>query len=307
MKKIFTILFAVLCSPIFAQTSENEPNNAFTSANGLPKDSLKFGTVNNTSDLYDYFTSSISNDGTVTFYVSATNNGGTNGYLYLYFYDSRQGSGQLLGRYAGNNSNVGVGKSVTDTISFFGRAIDDFYIRIEASTNFSYTIKHTVSDTSVNDLEPNNTFNQSLLISKNEIKKGHIMYTGRGSSDNYDYYKTILPYDGTLKIIVKGKNTSGKSSYLYMYGYDGRGATGQNLARYISNNSNVAAGATINDTIFLYGRAIDTVYFRIEGSGAFSYQLQFDILDSSQNDQEPNNSISQALPLQITGTKVWSY
>lgn len=297
MKKIFTIILGLLPLFVFAQTSENEPNNAFSSANSFLKDSIKTGTVNNTTDVYDYFTTTLPYNGTVIFSITATNNGGASGFMFLNFYDARQGSGNLLGRYAGNTSNVGAGKSVVDTIRFYGRSAEAMYLRIESSTNFSYTIKYTVVDSSTNDLEPNDSYAQSLFIAKDEIKKGQTRYTKSGNIDNYDYYKTVLPYDGTLKIMVKGKNTSGTSNYLYLSGYDGRAALGQNLNKYISNKTNVLAGETIYDTIYMYGRGVDTVYFRLESSGAFTYQLQYSLIDSSRNDAEPNSSISQALPI----------
>jgi non-canonical (house-cleaning) NTP pyrophosphatase len=179
----------------------------------------------------------------------------------------------------------------------YGRAQDSFYFKFESASAFQYSFKYDILDTSLNDPEPNNQFSEATPIIKLEEKKGHIRYASNGSFDVYDYYKTALPYDGTMIIYVKATNQGGATSYLYLYGFDGRKLPGQVLNRYISNTSNVAAGQTIYDTIYIHGRATDSFYFRFESSAAYKYSFKFNVVDSSRNDIEPNNLIDEAVPV----------
>jgi hypothetical protein len=290
--KLTTLLLCcwLISVSTIAQVAEHEPNNSFEIADTIGKGSVKTGVVNNTTDPSDYFATLLTTDGTLKIYVQATNNSGANGYLYMYGYDARKGSGQVLAKYISNTSNVAAGTTIYDTIIIHGRAADSFYFRLEAAGTFSYSLRYDVVASSDNDVEPNNDFEQALTINHQEEKKGHIGYVRRGVTDGDDFYKAQLPVDGTLKIYVKGINQSGASGYMYMYGYDGRKGSGQVLAHYINNNSNVAAGATINDTILLYGRAAEVFYFRVQSAGAFRYTLTYSMEDAGDNDIEPNNT-----------------
>jgi hypothetical protein len=267
----------------------------------------KFGHINyltkGVPDQVDYYRTVLPHDGTLKIYITGTNLSGTNGYLYLYGFDGRNIFGQVLARYISNTSNVLAYKSITDTIYMYGRAVDTFYFRIESSGAFKYSLKYEILDTSAKDIEPNGLITQAVPIKPNETKVGHINYISKGVLDNYDYYKTVLPKDGTLKIYIEGTNLSGTTGYLYMYGFDGRGQSGQVLAKYISNSSNIPPYSTIVDTIYMFGRAVDTFYFRIEGAGAFKYSLKYEITDTSTNDLEPNNIITQSVSLKILEVK----
>jgi len=44
----------------------------------------------------------------------------------------------------------------------------------------------------------------------------------------------------------------------------------------------------------MYGRAVDSFYFRFEAGAAFKYTFKYDVLDASPNDVEPNNSFAEA-------------
>ena len=281
----------------FSQVPEVEPNNTFESADNISAGTVKTATVNNSTDPLDYFTSQLSTDGTMKIYVQATNTAGSNGYLYLYGYDVRKGNGQVLAKYISNTSNVPPGTTIYDTIVIHGRTADAFYFRFEAPGAFTYSFKYEVVNISENDIEPNNDFEHSLAISRLAEKKGHIGYIKSGGADGDDFYKTALPIDGTFKIFVKGTNQSGANGYMYLYGYDGRKGNGQVLAKYISNTSNVPYRETIYDTIILNGRAADSFYFRIQSAGAFDYSISYDLVDSTLNDAEPNNTFDEPVTI----------
>ncbi|HEX8332141.1 MAG TPA: hypothetical protein VF622_05935 [Segetibacter sp.] len=293
-------LFAVNC---YSQVPEREPNNTFETADTTNASSLKTGSINNTNDVYDYFVAVFPADGTLKIYVQGTNNSTFNGYLYLTGWDRRKGSGQIFGRYISNNSNVSPGATVRDTITIYGRAADSFYFRQESTGAWTYNLSYDIIDTSANDTEPNNSFEEGTYINQKEEKNGHISYVKSGVVDQHDYYRTYLTKDGTLKIYIKGTNHTGTNSYLYLTGWDRRKGSGQVFGRYISNSSNIAAGATVGDTITIYSRAADSFYFRIESTGAWNYKISYDVLDTSENDIESNDAFENSTPINATEEK----
>jgi hypothetical protein len=294
MKRLYTLLLLLIGFYANAQT-EAEPNNSFETVNSLEAGIGKTGSVNPVNDDYDYYRAILPVDGTMKIYVQGTNTSSSAGYLYMYGYDRRKANGQIVANYI-KSSNIAAGATIKDTIAVFGRAADTFYIRLQSSQAFSYSIRYEMLDVSTNDAEPNNTFETSIPIAQLVEKEGHIGYRSNGSEDALDYYKTALPKDGTLKIYVKGINNNGSAGYLYLYGYDKRKANGQVIANYIKS-SNTPAGATIYDTITLHGRGADSFFFRIQSSVAFSYTLKYDIVDTSANDAEPNNTFEQPIVL----------
>ncbi|MCY7423224.1 MAG: T9SS type A sorting domain-containing protein [Chitinophagaceae bacterium] len=294
MRLLYTFLLVCTTLVLSAQT-ETEPNNDFQQANYLNVNARVSGSVITGIDDYDYFVTVLPIDGTMKIYVEGTNNGTANGYLYMYGYDRGKANGQVVGTYI-QSSSITPGTSIRDTISLYGRAADTFYIRLQTSQTFSYSISYNMVDTSLNDAEPNNTFEGALSINHLEEKSGHIGYLSNGTNDTYDYYKTILPYDGTLKIIVRGTNNGAGNGYLYMYGFDRLKESGQVFSKYISS-SNTPKGAAIFDTITVYGRAADTFYYRILSSQAFSYSFKYEMVDTSENDAEPNNTFEEALAI----------
>ena len=93
--------------------------------------------------------------------------------------------------------------------------------------------------------EPNNTFETANPINRYEQKTATINTT----SDDNDYFRTVFPEDGTLKIYVQATGTGALGpGWLYLYGYDRR-KTGTVAGRYISGSTSVPAGVTVFDTI----------------------------------------------------------
>ncbi len=290
-------------------TSDVEDNGTFNSATSINVDQQKSGTIRYSNgagtDIYDYYKTNLPYDGTLKIMVQATNMScANNQYVILKGYDRRQGSGQLFDKILAGNSAVAAGQTVYDTILLCGRAADSFYLRFEASRAFKYQWSYEVIDTSVNDIEPNNSFATALPIAENENKAGHIKYFSNGGADDLDHYKTLLAKDGTLKIMVQATNMScANNQWVYLRGYDRRQGIGQIFEKYPANNSAVAAGQTVYDTIFICGRAADSFYLRFEASNSFKYQWSYAMVDTSVNDVEPNNSFATALPITELQTK----
>jgi hypothetical protein len=290
-------------------TSDIEDNGTFNTATSINALQQKSGTVRYSNgagtDTYDYYKTNLPNDGTLKIIVQATNMSCANGqWLYLRGYDRRQGGGQIFEKYLANNSSVSAGQTVYDTILICGRAADSFYLRFEASSSFKYQWSYVMVDTSVNDAEPNGDFAIALPIAELQTKVGHIKYYNNGGADDYDYYKTLLPKEGTLKILVQATNMGcANGQWVYLRGYDKRQGGGQIFEKYLANNSSVSAGQTVYDTILICGRAADSFYLRFEASSSFKYQWSYVMVDTSVNDAEPNGSFAQAIAVGSAQTK----
>jgi len=147
------------------------------------------------------------------------------------------------------------------------------------------------------EMESNNTFSTANYFAEDNAKTGSI-----SPPTDQDYFVTRQSVDGTMKIFVKATNTGSGNSWLYLTVFGGN--RGQLITRYISGTTSITAGATVYDTITLYGRAVDSVFFKFESSGTFSYELKYDVVHTSTNDAEPNSSYSSAILLPQGGTKM---
>ena len=286
-----------------AKNNDTEPNGSFASAIQINEKETKTGHIkyilNGIVDDIDYYRAKISEDGTLKVYVSATNTSGANNWANITVYGSNKG--QLATRYISGTSSIGIGATVYDTITLYGRGVDSVFFKIEASGTFLYDLQYDVIKTKNNDTEPNGSFASAIQINENETKTGHIKYILNGIVDDNDYYRAKISEDGTLKVYVSATNTSGANNWANITVYGSN--KGQLATRYISGTSSIGIGATVYDTITLYGRGIDSVFFRFEASGTFSYSFRYEILDKSTNDAEPNGSFASALPVNRNETK----
>ena len=295
-KFVYNFKYQMLDSSV----NDVEPNNSFSTAININENQTKLGHIkynsNGGSDDFDYYQTILPKDGTVKVYIKAKNTSCANGqYMYARFYDRRQGNGEFYQKYIPNSASVPAGATIYDTITICNRAADTMYMRLEATNPFQYEIKYEVKDTSANDIEPNNSFAAAININENQTKVGHIKYYSNGGSDDYDYYKTILPKDGTVKVYIKAKNTScANGQYMFTRFYDRRQGNGEFYQKYVPSSASVPAGNIIYDTITLCNRAADTMYIRFEAPNPFQYEIKYEVVDTSANDIEPNNSFTQA-------------
>jgi hypothetical protein len=290
MKNFTTLLFLFASLVSYAQTNEQEPNNSFGTANYISKDIGTTGNISSVSD-YDFFVAYQPVDGSIKIYVKGTNTGAASSYCYLTLY---AGNKSIINqRYLAGKASVVPGATVYDTITLYGHGVDSLFFKFQSNGTFSYDFNYEFNETKNNDVEPNGSFALAVPIKQNETKFGHIGYVLNGIVDNYDYYRTKTPDDGTLKIYVSATNSGASSSYCYFYLYAGNKTLIDQ--RYISGTANVVSGATIYDTITLQGRAVDSVFFRFQSNGTFSYDFKYKIEDISINDIEPNNTLQTSI------------
>lgn len=272
-----------------------EPNNTFVQAKpvtaGLPQ-SGRIGYTSVASDDNDYFYTILPDDGTLRYYVqydNTSNSTGADFYSYIY----NRGKTQIA---AGSRLNQPLGIS-TDTLTVFGQEADTVYFRTNASASFSYTFRYEMLTEGPSDPEPNNTFAQAAAFSPADTVQGRIGYTDF-TTDANDYFYSVLPTDGTLRYIVDFNNTSGSTGAdFYSYAYDKNQTQIGSLTRF-----NQPLGVRPTDTVNIYCRAADTVYFRISSSGSFTYSLRYEMIPTGVTVTEPISTLATARRITLDDT-----
>ncbi|HPI53814.1 MAG TPA: hypothetical protein PLU10_03920, partial [Chitinophagaceae bacterium] len=299
MKKLFCFLIG-LCTFLVsnAQVPEIEPNDNFSQSQTINLFEIASGNVTAVND--DYYRIVFTQDATIQIGGQATNVSATNGWINSKVYD-KSGTEIRNWDFTGSSccSNFSPNQTRVDTIQIHGRQADTLFIRFFTNQNFNYQWSYQLLNTSVNDVEPNGTFSSALLYNENQVKQGHIYYAYNGNVDANDYYRTVLPKNGTLKIKVKAKNVSGQNGYIYMKVFDGAFTEIANFdigSSYCCSNMGPFQQRT--DSILIYGRNSDTTYFRVYGNTAMQYELSYQMLDTSVVDAEPNNNVAQATLIQ---------
>src|SRR5690606_16275010 len=145
------------------------------------------------------------------------------------------------------------------------RQADTVFFRINASRCYTYSLSYEMLPITPGDAEPNNSYATAVSFDYTDTVEGRICYSG-SSTDDYDYFYSVLPEDGTLRIYLDKhnmSNSSGADFYLYVY----------NKAQ-----SNIGYKASANDavdahdahTLDIYCRQADTVFFRINASQCYT-------------------------------------
>lgn len=188
-----------------------------------------------------------------------------------------------------------------DTIKIRGFSADTFYLRLrtDLGTNpnggkVSYTIKYELVDSTGNaDPEPNGTTATAIPITAGQVKKGHVRFLKDAISyDIRDYYKTVFPADGSLRVYLKSTYRApdgGNSLQFNTSGFSGVSTTNPPLNYF-------EADSVYLDTLNICGTAGGDLYFELTSSVPYEYELWYEIVDTStvDNDVEPNNSFAQA-------------
>lgn len=114
------------------------------------------------------------------------------------------------------------------------------------------------------------------------------------------YYKTILPAQGTLKIVVNGKNTGGISSTLKLEVYDSR-QTDLILSKNLQKTT-IAPNEEVSDTILISCRAEEMIFFKFSTNSVFAFTLSYTMENISESDLENNNTLETAVPFKLDTT-----
>ncbi|MFB2119440.1 T9SS type A sorting domain-containing protein [Parapedobacter sp. 2B3] len=280
---------------------EAEPNDGFPQAIIVNEgDSIRgqIGYVaNGATDRNDYYKTGLPDDGTVKIYIEGLHTGGSDGSFSFYAYDK---SRRQIATKSALGESVSKGGVVHDTIEIHSRAADTLYFQVYQGANrsFAYEMRYEVVDRSANDLGPNDVFQQAADLLENEAANGHIGYVADGVTDRYDYYQTPVPEDGTVKIYLEGLHTGGSTGSFTFYAYD---KSNRQLVTRTVGESSVTLGDQVRDTIEIYSRAADTLYFLVyQGSNrSFAYKIRYEVVDKGANDWEPNNTFDEATTVTV--------
>lgn len=274
-------------------SNDVEPNGDFADAKEMFDGVTQTGRISYTNgianDANDYFFTVLPDDGTVEFiyeYTNTSNNVGADLYLYTY----NRSKAQLT---SDSKVNVLTTGTFRDTLYVYCQAADTFYFRLFSTGCFNYTINYNLLPANTPDLEPNNDFATAKPIADGVPQSGRTAYNNGLTTDQNDYYYTVLPDDGTVRFVYEYTNTSNSSDAdLYLYTYN------RSRGQLTSDSKvNVLSTGTFSDTFYVYCQAADTFYFRLFSSGCFNYTVQYDLLPANTPDLEPNFDFATAKPV----------
>ncbi len=269
-----------------AESNNVEPDSTRALAAELPLNGSKQGHINyyynNHRDSADWYRVTTNADGR----LRLTMKSGNGRYVWAYLYD--------------NNGTTEIASGNTDGTAYVvnkdGLAAGTYYVKIKTFYNDHFA-PYTLSDslftpTEANDIEPNDSRAQALVLPLNGKKTGHINYYYNNHKDSTDWYKVTTNADGRLRLTVK----SGNGQNVWAYLYDNDGIT-ELKAGYTSGNAVV---------VDKDGLAAGTYYIRVNTfytNEWAPYTLSDSLFKPDQaNDTEPNNSRTEAVTLPANGS-----
>jgi hypothetical protein len=272
---------------------ETEPNDNGVSSDTTSEGVMFSGSMSN-SDLNDYFFTVLPDDGTVKLKFTTTGTDpGNNTDMQVYVYNK---AFSQIGFFSRNNLSNGT--SYTDSIMVYCRAADTIYFRFfqfAGTGSLNYNATYTLEVPGPNDAEPNNDFSSANSIIENNTYSGRLGHTSI-STDIDDRYITVLPDDGSTVLKFNYRATNGSPTtdmqvYVYNKNFSQIGFFSQN---------NLVPDSTYSDSLTVYCRAADTVYFRFyvfNGTGCMAYDFSYTQKVEGNADPEPNDNATMASPV----------
>lgn len=275
MKKYILLFLIIFIGNLFAEV---EPNNTYLQANTLGPNSSDSGSLSDgtqsTNDPEDWFKITIPSDGALFF--NATTSTGFD--LDLYIYDingsTNIASGSRYGTY--------------EYVYYAALKAGTYYLRVyrySGSGTYTLNSKFTAAPYT-NDTESNDTYQTATTFALNSTTYGHIKYYQNGSTDWDDWYKFVIPADGSVSF-----SSESDSADVDLYLYDVNGTTS------IATGSTYGLKEQVQHTNLMPG----TYYLRIYGySSHGGYKItstytQTNYNGTQTNDSEKNDSYSTAV------------
>lgn len=193
--------------------SEIEPNNIYSQATTLGLNTSDSGALNESTqtlaaDNEDWWKVTLPSDGSL--YIETNSSSGLD--VDLYIFDSN-GTTSIVSAYK---------TGLKESISHVALKAGTYFVRAYRATGTgSYTIlSRFTAAPYINDSEPNDSYQQALILNLNSEATGHIKYFGNGATDYEDWWKVIIPTDGSLKV-----TTESDSAEIDLYIFDINGTT----------------------------------------------------------------------------------
>lgn len=195
---------------------------------------------------------------------------------------------------------------VSDTIKIRGFSPGDYYFRLRTDYGnygkVSYRFKYETLDSTGNvDPEPNFQASNAIPIAAGETRRGNMNFVSPTSNFDFrDYYKTVLPEDGNLRVYLKiifRENTDGGAISFLGSGFNRNVSTGPH--QYFMSDS------TYYDTMDICGAGKGEYLLYLESYHAFEYEFRYEIIETigADKDVEPNNTFAQATLVGANVTK----
>ena len=169
-----------------------------------------------------------------------------------------------------------------------------YYIEVkrnggEGSFTISYSFKATSSEYA-GDSEPNNTYQRAKTISNGKKKTGHLGYYYWDDRDDVDWYKLVVPENGTVKVTVIAHGDL-DLNYTTLYALDAN--------KELHNRGNCWGGNDKSNGVFIVPSCAPGTYYleikRNGGQGGYTIKYNFTPTSSTYpNDSEPNDTYEGA-------------
>ena len=247
-------------------------------------------------DKVDYFFSALPEDGTITIIATFTYTGVVTDNVSPIASFSMSGTPGGGGGFGGGVLTTG---TASDTATLACVAIDTAYLQVSTNACFSYELTYFITPpaTTADPLE-NDNFDAATLLTVGEQQEGHIGFRRFGSAidraDGRDYYKTVLPDDGTLRVYVDllpSDEFDFFSLLTSVYGGDRRLIGSQQLQE-LDNSLPLAS-----DTLTFSCLARDTIYVVVESASCYGYRLRYELEPSPTAADPETNDLATAAVL----------
>lgn len=259
-------------------------------------------------DNYDSYEFTLPQDGAITLYVKARNDGCGSG---LYF--------DLQDQWGSSVSNF----DYVQLVSWNGTCNETVYaiktvraftagtyrLRIHngnwgTDEKVSYTLKYQFQPytDSGSDQEYNNTQATARTINAGETKKGYVQFISPGF-DNIDHYKSTLSAQSSINVYIQARYRG--------YGNAPFSPNGNKLTfNYITAGITkvippgttavpITPDAIFYDTVVINHAPIGTIRFSFSADEAWQYEFRYEVTDTiaGPTDVEPNNTEASAIPI----------
>ncbi|SDM10823.1 Por secretion system C-terminal sorting domain-containing protein [Catalinimonas alkaloidigena] len=297
MKTYALFLFLLLALSWSCRAAEeSEPNDAATQADPVAANETMAGLIGyangGTTDAADWFTSLVPDDGTLRLVFEAQNTSGNAGAdFFVQIFNSKNGN-LLSQTYA----NTPVGQTERDTLYVYGLAKDSIFVKITSAYSYSYSFHYHLLPAAANDREPNDLVENAQVVPSDGSAAGRISYANGDTQDPADWFATMLADDGTLRLIFEAENTShnaGADFFVQILNSKRANLLSQTYA-------NTPIDGTVRDTLYVYGLAHDTVFFKITSAYSYDYSFAYTLLPAAASDTEPNNETAEAQSIAAT-------
>lgn len=282
MKQSLQMAF-LLCAILMVSTAkanETEPNNTKAQANTLALNGSNSGGIGAAADI-DWWKVTTTGDGKLDVTVTV----GNSLYMWCQIYDN---DGTTLLAQANTSG--------TTTVTKDGLKAGTYYVKLYSYYSGqapNYSISNTLTvPTQANDVEPNDSRAQALVLGPNATKTGHVNYYYTSVYDTQDWYKITTTADGQIKLTL----TSGNGQYVWAYLYDNNGVTQLN-AQNTSGSIDITTDGLAAGTYYV---KITTYY----STGFAPYTIKSTFTTPAQaNDTEPDSTRALALVLPLNSSK----